>query len=153
VNLIRVAALDPGITTGYAKGTIKDGFMKVESHQAKWNHLDLHIFLITFQPNHIVCERFDFRQKVDKLELFSRELIGIVQLYTQIHKIEDKLYMQSAGEVLRGYYSNARLKEDGVYERGKPHANDAMRHLLHWYQFRAGYQFNQKGYGIYEPRP
>jgi hypothetical protein len=144
-----VLALDPGVTTGYATGLIEDGFMKVDSDQKIWNHLDLHIFLITFEPDHIVCETFEFRQKIDKLELFSRELIGIVQLYIQIHK-SDNLYMQSPGEVLRGYFSNARLKEDKVYNRGKPHANDAMRHLLHWYQFKQGYQFNQRGYGTIE---
>jgi hypothetical protein len=148
--LNKVLALDPGVTTGYATGIIRDGFMTVTSDQEVWNHLDLHIFLNGFQPDHIVCERFDFRQKVDKLELFSRELIGIVQLYVRMHEAENKLYMQSPGEVLRGYFSNARLKEDAVYNRGKPHANDAMRHLLHWYQFKQGYRFNQRGYGIVE---
>jgi hypothetical protein len=145
--LIRVLALDPGITTGYATGIINNGFMTVMSDQEAWKHLGLHIFLNGFQPDYVVCERFDFRQKVDKLELFSRELIGIVQLYVQMQGIEHKLYMQPAGEVLRGYFSNARLNADKVYNRGKPHANDAMRHLLHWYQFKAGYQFNQEGYG------
>lgn len=143
--MIRVSALDPGITTGWAFGLIDDGAMRVTSGQQEWDHLGLYNWLEYQKPEYIVCERFQFRQRQDNLELFSRELIGVTNLYVKQHK-DVQLHMQSPSEALGGYFKNEKLKHDHVYEKGKPHANDAMRHLLYWFTFKQGYQFNQHGY-------
>jgi hypothetical protein len=143
--VIKVVSIDPGITTGFAIGKIEDGSMKVDADEQRWNHLALYNWLEHMQPEHIVCERFEFRRlRQEGLELFSRELIGVVNLYTQQHKIH--LYMQTPSEAIGGYYNNEKLRSSKVYRTGKPHANDALRHLLHWFTFKQGYQFNEKGF-------
>ena len=120
--------------------------MRVSSGQNEWNHLELYNWLNFQKPDHIICESFEFRMRQTGLELFSRELIGVVNLYFQQYTDVADLFMQSPSEALGGYFNNEKLKHDNVYEKGKPHANDAMRHLLHWYCFKQGYQFNQHGY-------
>jgi hypothetical protein len=144
IGFIRVISLDPGITTGFAIGGILNGYMKIEAGQEKFSHSSLWDFLTVKQPTFIVCERFEFRKGIESAELFSRELIGVVALYSQKHGA--KTWMQMPREVINGYFNNDKLKKEKVYRIGQPHANDAIRHLLHWYTFKAGYQFNRKGF-------
>jgi len=121
--------------------------MKVEADQQVWDHNGLYKWVAHTQPEHIVCERFEYRMHLEKADLFSRELIGVVSLYVQ-ERDDVQLYMQMPREVLgkTNYFSNEKLKETRVFRPGKPHANDAMRHLLYWYTFKQGYQFNKEGY-------
>src|SRR4029078_2502464 len=160
-NLIKVIALDPGGTTGWAKGLIRDGKMYAISGQEKWNHIQLYNSLKLSKPDIIVCERFDYRKggyKQEGVELISREYIGVVQLYVQKENVKlspeplkdytrVKLYMQMPSEGVGGYWKeDSKLKEDGMFMVGKTHANDAMRHLLQWFVFKEGYQFNKEGF-------
>lgn len=148
---IVVIAFDPGITTGIATGVIRNGHMEVGSAQHKedvdwlWHYLNLSC------PDHIVYERFDYRRHKhrDGLELFSRELIGVIRLFAAIHNEvvpHVELYAQTPAEGVAGYYTDDTLKKEGLYKSGNPHANDAVRHLLQWYTFKAGYQFNTSGF-------
>jgi hypothetical protein len=153
MDIIKVISLDPGGTTGWAKGLISDGRMGVISGQFAYNHLQLFDGIRVFRPDHIVCERFDYRKPAkgsEGTELISRELIGVVNLYVQVREEQNtkvELYMQMPAEALGGYWQkDEKLKEDKVFMVGKPHANDAMRHLLQWYQFKEGYQFNKDGF-------
>lgn len=155
-DLIKVIALDPGGTTGWAKGLIREGRMGVTSGQDTWNHYQIYEYLRLFKPDAIVCERFDYRKggkKQEGVELVSREYIGIVHLFVQrrqppvIHRCVVKLYLQMPTEALGGFWAkDSKLKEDGVFMVGKPHANDAMRHLLQWFQFGPGFRFNKAGF-------
>lgn len=147
---IIVVSLDPGITTGWATGIIEDGFMVTDSEQQRWDHSGLWNFLEYKQPNFIVCERFEYRQRQDKAELFSRELIGVVNLYVQQNDVQ--LFMQMPSEVINGYYNSNMLKSVNAYKPGRPHANDAMSHLLHWFQFKQGYLYNEKGFKVGAPK-
>jgi hypothetical protein len=155
---IKVIALDPGGTTGWAKGLIRDYKMHAISGQDKWNHLELYNAIELFKPDIIICERFDYRKGGKKqvgVELISREYIGVVELYVQMRDAEFKagsgyfvqLYMQMPTEALGGYWKeDSKLKEDNMFMIGKPHANDAMRHLLQWYSFKQGFVYNKHGF-------
>lgn len=147
-EITKVIALDPGGTTGWAKGLIYEGRMGVISGQDTFNHIELYDFVENMRPDIIVCERFDFRKGGRTragVELISKEYIGVVHLYSQVMNIE--LHMQMPAEGVGGYWKDDhRLKEDKVFTRGKPHANDAMRHLLQWFTFKEGYKYNQKGF-------
>lgn len=139
-----VACFDPGITTGHAVGILDDGKMTVRCGQTAFDHIMLYDQLCLLKPDMIVAEEFEFRNRARKgLELYPRELLGVIELYGQQAKI--RVFRQKAAEGM-AYYSNQKLQRDGLYIRGKPHAMDALRHLLHWYTYGYGFQFNKSGY-------
>ncbi|SRR5580765_738027 len=163
-DLIKVNALDPGVTTGYASGIIEDGSMGVISGQAVWNELQLYRNLQSSRPDIIVYERFEYRStnaysksQLSDVELFPRNLIGIINLYAQkaaslnlLHETGKvvKLYPQLPAYALgkNAYFTDQKLKAAKVYKVASPHANDAMRHLLQWWQFGPGFEFNTSGF-------
>lgn len=143
---MKVVALDPGRTTGYAMGDIsEDGHMIIATGQHKWSQRDLHNNLEWYQPDYIVYETFEYRRKKDRADLYPRELIGVIELYADVENI--RTHTQSPSSAMT-YFTDTRLKEDGVYKPGKPHANDAARHLLYWFVFGPGYKWNQKGFSV-----
>jgi hypothetical protein len=139
-----ILALDPGITTGRALARIEDDKLLVSCHQAVWSHRECFEFIAKIKPRQLVVESFEYRnQKRDNLELFSREIIGIAILASQLWPMAITYYPQSASQG-KGFYSDQKLKSLGVYDEHNEHGRDALRHLLHWWTFGAGYQFNQK---------
>lgn len=158
--MIKAVAFDPGKTTGFATGEIDVishggrevgktarlasgnlGVLLVQTAQAELTHTDLFEFITDFKPNYIICERFDFRMKARTgLELVSRELIGVINLYIGLNKT-CTLVMQTPGQAIGGYWSNAKLLKYHLYRKGQDHANDACRHLMYWYKFGSGHQF------------
>ena len=153
--MIKAIAFDPGKTTGFATGEIGDFrssqevapdakmklTMLVQTAQAELDHKDLFDFLTKYNPDYIICERFDFRMKARTgLELISRELIGVINLYVDMHD-NCTLVMQSPGQAIGGYWSNDKLKKYHLYRTGNDHANDACRHLMYWYKFGSGHQY------------
>lgn len=147
--MIDVIAIDPGITTGYAFGQIDtdEGLMKVATGQERWTPGDLMLMLQTMLPDIIVYEDFVYRNKARTgLVLYSVQLIGVINLYGETHE-ECKLVKQSPGMVIGQFYDNRKLREASLYKTTVGgHANDACRHLLHWFTFRGGSQWNKKGF-------
>ena len=162
IPIIKVIAIDPGGTTGWAKGLIREGRMGVTAGQDEWNHIQIYNALDLYKPDIIVCERFDFRKRGVKQQeaanLISREYIGVIHFYVQTQNLKlhstpqssyerVSLFMQMPSEGVGGYWKeDSKLKEDGVFNIGKPHANDATRHLLQWFTFKEGYQYNKGGF-------
>jgi hypothetical protein len=149
---VKVVAFDPGVTTGYAIGHIDEGVMYVRAGQEVWSHGELWKQLHLAEPNAIIAESFEFRQGSRKgLVLFSCELIGVLHLFCSpsYRTPSVPLYMQTAAKG-KGYYTNQHLQAADVYTRGIPHGMDALRHLLHWFTFGAGYQYNKHGFCRYE---
>lgn len=155
-SVIKVVAIDPGITTGYAVGLIENGEMGVISGQTVWNELGLWTELNRSTPDVLIYETFEFRNqpskaKHNRIELFSRNLIGIMNLYADQANLPDSrkiclLYKQTPFTG-KSYYSDNHLKKDKLYKPLKGgHANDAVRHLLQWFTFGPGYKYNEKGY-------
>lgn len=148
---MNAVALDPGITTGYATGIIDDetSVMSVLTGEDKWTHIDLWDFLMNAKPLFIISERFEFRHGFSAkykggqhgLEMFSRELIGVCYLYSQMYP-QCEVKLQPAMKGTGGnYFSDDRLRTLGLFKSGKGHANDAARHLLYWARFKSGSQF------------
>lgn len=140
---MKAIALDPGVTTGYALGIIEpDKPMMVIGGQEKWNHVDLYRFLKDNTPSVIISERFEYRNRARAgLELFSRELIGVTNLYAQIFMEPPHELVMQMPSVIGGYFTDARLKKDNLWKPDRPHNMDALRHLLHWFKFGAGFKF------------
>jgi hypothetical protein len=143
-TVVRVIAIDPGITSGYAQGRIEDGLMLVSSGQLEYSPYQLYLALKLADPTHVVCESFEFRRHArDNLNLFSCELIGVVKMFVEEWTIPFK--PQTASQA-KGHFNDDHLKKAHLYKPAKPHANDAVRHLLYWFQFGPGFQFNTRGY-------
>lgn len=145
---IRVIAIDPGITTGYALGVIDKhaGKMEVATGQRKMDVTRYYEWLGNIEPDVVICERFEYRNSPRAgLELFSRELIGITTLWAGQHITLDMLFMQMPGSVINGYFDRKKLIELNLWKPGHLHANEACMHLMHWYTFGAGYRYNKIG--------
>lgn len=152
----RILAFDPGGSTGWAYAaaqqlnTMEDitfdcGHLGPEEHHIElWNFLTSQVPLEGFDaPLEIVCESFEFRQQTDphktksKVELISKEYIGIIKLFAARADLPLTFYTASAAKHLvpdKGPESNVRLKQLGWYRPVTHwvHAMDATRHLLRY---------------------
>jgi hypothetical protein len=152
LTTLRVIAVDPGETTGYAHGYITGGEMLIATGQAAWTHRQLHEHLGWYQPHIIVCETFDFRRSPraqrDRVNLYAKEMIGIIELYVEETSWPVQLHYQTPSQVMQrvAYFNPKRLKEENIHKPGKKHADEAARHLLYWFTFGKGFKYNEKGY-------
>lgn len=143
--MLKVLSIDPGETTGYALAIKDSNKLFLAYDQARMDHQQFWQFLRKahmYGIMHTVCEDFEFRQgkQKDGLNLYPVELIGILRLFCSNDQWAP-LWMQKAAQG-KGYYDDNKLRGLGVYQRGVEHGRDAARHLLHWFQFGGGYQFN-----------
>lgn len=152
---MKVLAIDPGGTTGYCEGqfvthvgntnTFIDSFKEAPSGillkpymmpddcEELWDRLD------QLRPDIVVMESFEYRNRSRAgLDLTPVKLIGVAELYSA--KSGARLYMQTPSQG-KTYYTDTLLKKYGFYKRGQPHAMDALRHMLQWLSFGAGYQY------------
>ena len=137
-----VVALDPGGTTGVAilsaRGVLVAEHLTGEHHKDLWNLLQ------DIDPDVVVCESFEFRNKSrDNLELISKEYIGVVKLWYRMHP-NAVLSMQTAamgkGFITdKGPNANEALKKLGWYFPSMKHANDAVRHLVYYLAAKNNY--------------
>lgn len=141
--MIKVISIDPGRTTGYCYAQIIEGKpLEYFPFQAMDEVDDLWRRLAEFKPRYIIIEDFEFRQRARTgLVLFSVELIGVARLYSLVAPHQCSIFIQKASQG-KGYYSDATLKAHNLHRRGVPHGMDASRHLLQWFTFGAGYQYN-----------
>lgn len=146
-----IVSIDPGVTTGFVVAELTDTTVSLRPVQHKFIEIDLYNYLSHLNPDIIICESFEYRSRhKDDVELFSRNLIGVVNLYTQQQervKCLPLLYMQKPSTGEGGYFAGQRaLSELGIYlpEKKYHHAMSAMRHLMYWLNFGAGFQYNKK---------
>lgn len=125
---VRILAIDPGITTGYAlyNGPQYD----FVSWQGKDDEYDVFNYLRNFDPDVIVCESFLFRQAKTKVELFPVQLIGVVNLYGRISN--SKIVLQTPAQA-KGFVQDRHLKKLNYWNnKFTNHPNDAARHLVYY---------------------
>jgi hypothetical protein len=134
------------VTTGYCLATLEpEKSCEVKPFQVVDDVDDFLDRLKGIQPRYIVMEDFEYRNRARAgLNLFPVQLIGIARLYEMRAQHQVGLTLQKAAQG-KSYYKDETLKRLGLYKRGVPHGLDAMRHVLHWLTFGAGYQFNSKG--------
>lgn len=143
-------AIDPGGTTGYCKGSFDGETLLLQPGQERFTAGSLFNFILSEIPAYdegkfyLIYERFDYRNKARPgLDLTAPKLIGVMDLIVE----EEGLlcYPQMPAEA-KGYWTDDQLKRFNVYVKGLIHGRDAMRHLLQWWQFKAGF-------GIHEITP
>jgi hypothetical protein len=139
----RVLAFDPGGTTGWAWHQIGTKHWTGDEidPEKKGHHVELYQFLRDTAPQIVVCENFLFAvpsivgpegEKVNmpKVELISREYIGIIKLYCFAHR--KQLIMQPPSIMATTWVKDEALQKLGLYTRGARHRNDATRHLFYY---------------------
>lgn len=126
---MKALSLDPGGTTGYAIVSFEPDFpMKIiRSGQIKNSlrgFLDFHWDVLeSEQFDFIICENFELREGIYGADLSPVYIIGALEaLYPVIPIIYQAPYQKPLVD-------DDRLKRLGIYEPGKPHRNDAVRHM------------------------
>lgn len=140
-----IVGLDPGGTTGIATSYRGDPDNPIrwatEELGPSLHHKALYDFLRLRAENPvipltIVCEKFEFRQNYgregnrNKVELISREYIGIVKLIVQQYGC--KLVEQSASQG-KHFVPDRKLELSGLLvspPHPNRHKNDATRHIV-----------------------
>jgi hypothetical protein len=146
-----VIAFDPGGTTGIATAYYPGGMESPsmddfniktdelgpdEHHSSLYNYVALRVGGPL--PLTIITERFDFRQHINpdnaktKVELISREYIGILKLLGSQHGV--RVIQQSASQG-KHFVPNNKLDLCGILvtpQHPNRHRNDALRHLIRY---------------------
>ena len=127
---MRVVALDPGGTTGLAFN--HNDQILISQIDTPNHNQDLRDILNRLDPAVVVCEDFLFRQSKTKVDLVSRDYIGVARLWCDDNGRELVLQTPAAG---KAFWTDDKLKALGYYTPAMPHANDAVRHLLYYFTF------------------
>lgn len=146
---MKALALDPGKTTGYAIAYLNEATkeMEIEVDEEAFTMHEMYEFVeacisIGEDPNvHIIYEDFSYRNQARAgLDLTPVKLIGIIELYKERYEPFVGFHKQSAATG-KAFWSDDKLKEYGIYRRGKKHGRDATRHLMQWLAFGPGSQY------------
>jgi len=141
---VRLLALDPGATTGWAlfvKGAPTERYRSGQVSQDKvWRLLETAKIATTeadeldedgYADLKIICESFQHRQ-LPKVDLSPVEVIGVVKEWARQNSVE--IVWQTAAQG-KAFWDNNRLAALDLLRKPQTtwrHANDAMRHIL-WY--------------------
>lgn len=137
----RIASFDPGGTTGVAvyEYVGNEPLRRLWTTQLgpKFHYRDLWDWLLYNEPEEIVCESFLYRSHLDKAELVSNEYIGIIKLYAEIRGTPMHMQPASQGKATgkSAFWNVEKLKQLGLYIPARPHAMDALSHLLYHITF------------------
>lgn len=144
---MRVLALDPGGTTGYAILKLnRDAGHTLTVGEAKWSLVEMHDELERFindeaEATHIIYEDFSYRNASRAgLDLTPVKLIGIIEYYREQYEPFVGFHKQSAATG-KAFWSDDKLKAKDIYAKGRKHGRDATRHLMQWLAFGPGSAF------------
>lgn len=136
---MKIISFDPGGTTGVvildSKRPAQFRSIQIEiddHHTAIWS------LLLAHSPDKIIAEDFNYRVIEEGtrkgIELISRDYLGVIKLYQQLYgkPAGCELIIQKPAYAVgkKPFFTDEFLKRMGIYTKGAPHSNDAMRHLL-----------------------
>jgi hypothetical protein len=159
-----VLSFDPGGTTGWSSAGYMDPVQQltsykqikfesgqisaresngklIEHHRPLWHFLEARVILGFTE---IVCESFEFRQHLQKdnakhkVELVSRDYIGIIKLFCALTNTKLTMNTASTG---KAFVTDEKLKLINLWTPGNPHANDATRHNIRYLTINKRMQF------------
>jgi hypothetical protein len=138
-------ALDPGGTTGWCQGTLMGKLLYLRVGQTKFSLLDvydaIHKTARMSDNVDLIYETFEYRNLSRAgLDLTPVKIIGVIELYLEMSPFVIKGCGQNAAKG-KGYYTDTKLKEYGVYAKSFQHGRDATRHLMHYLTFGPGSQY------------
>lgn len=135
-----IMALDPGGTTGVAIANLDNDKIMLNGYQIgpHEHHNGLYQKLGDEEPNVVVSESFSFRQhkktgsgSKDKVELISREYIGVAKLYCRQFGVT---YHEQEPSHAFHFVTDWKLDKLGLLEKkvADRHYHDSMRHLIYY---------------------
>lgn len=130
---MNIVAFDPGFTTGvafYNEWAEPDGpywTSEVAGLKALWN-----IIHEEAPYDRVVYESFLYQRR-DKVDLRPVEAIGVIRLYCILSDIIPVAQTPAHG---KRFWTDDKIKKIGLWEPGKVHAMDALRHLLYYQAFQ-----------------
>ena len=132
-----ILALDPGQRTGVALARlVNEQLVSFQCGEGDFSTLQLFGLLESICPSYLVAEQFDYRNKSRPgLVLYSRNLLGVSEMWAELR---DSCYRTQSAARGKSFFTDAKLRQLGLYEPGKPHARDALRHLLAFLEFGLG---------------
>src|SRR5262245_50758306 len=132
-NVLKVASLDPGVTTGWTKGYVNcdEGHLKFAAGQTRFTHRELSEWLATTYPHILIYETFAFSYKKPGVDVTPLELTGIIKMHCQYYPT--KLVPQKPAEGKSYFDGDTHLKRLNCWIPGEDHSRDAIRHLLQWW--------------------
>lgn len=144
---MKALALDPGKTTGYTMGYLNDATLDVIVGEEAFSLNGLYEYVggfIDINPHmetHIIYEDFSYRNASRTgLDLTPVKMIAIIEMFKEKYEPFIHFHLQSAATG-KAFWSDEKLKEKGIYTKGRKHGRDATRHLMQWFAFGAGSQF------------
>lgn len=175
---MKVLALDPGGTTGWAIYCDYDPSIVPWSHGQigpKEHHEDLYDFMEDVyradfygggdkyggaagrrEPLWLVCESFQYRNNLDKAELISCEYIGIVK-YFRLQCYDVRVIWQTAsmgkireqhGAKQGSFVQKKHLQRLNLWVPGMTHAMDAYGHLIYYAIHGGNPEFKELGQSL-----
>jgi hypothetical protein len=126
----RMLSLDPGGTTGLAivewsKNTEPEIIKTAQVNDGLHGFLRYHWDELEKWPfDRIVCESFTLREGVYGVDLSPVYIIGALEALYPAHEI---IYQEPH---MKPLCDDDRLKKMGIYEPGRGHAMDAVRHSM-----------------------
>jgi hypothetical protein len=129
-----LVALDPGVTVGWATFQTGERYKSGQwLHYKTWSMLDTGAFQRGIDV--VIYESFQYRPHMPKVNLTPVEVIGVVKEWCRQNKVQCVGQTPAQG---KAFWTDERLQKMHLYKPGKPHANDATRHLLYYMYFGKG---------------
>jgi len=136
---LRIVALDPGGTTGWATFTLDGSTQEWDCGQLEGPHhnrLDQMLERFRTVEYHIVCESFEYRNVSRAgLVLDSVEYIGVMKRFCQERNVKYTMQTAAMGKVgnrTTAFVKKSNLQKLGLWSSGNIHAMDAYGHLLYY---------------------
>lgn len=131
-----IVAYDPGRTTGVAilNGRASPGEERILTFQQPDHHGDFWQDLHALGPDEVVYERFQYQRRPN-VDLYPVEVIGVIKLYCVTEQIPIK---EQTPAQAKNLWTDGKLKKLDLWEPAKPHAMDALRHLLYYLTITKG---------------
>lgn len=141
VSDLLLFAMDPGETVGYAVFRGPELLLADQSRLRRPSDIDATLtalHAIHGVPDVMVVEAYRIypnraKQHINS-DLFTPRVIGGIEVWSAIIKPTPKLVFQMASQA-KGFATDRKLRDWGLYQRGARHANDAIRHAVYYLLF------------------
>lgn len=128
--MMRILAVDPGRTNGIAFRNSSGNISSVQIAYVDHGEalpLAFYNFIVNFKPELIAYESYNFIQGRTGNDYTPVEMIGIINLYSQMYKIGT--HPMTSGQA-KGFWSDDKIKALDLWIPGQRHGMDALRVLL-----------------------